>query len=337
MNTLQEVEQYAASQGIVITQTERDEIARMMVAERNRLMQTRPVNNSFADRFNSFYPRLLAFLAQAGDTVLTFTQAVIVSLGIPAVLVLLLVVEHQRVLHGIALFEVEYSLANFAAFALVMLNLVLEFQVHYIEHQAGYTERAGMVWSARLWLANMAYRLGLGSEWIAREQSPAQRYKKLLSLVTFSILTLALVGSMRGVIEQQSGAWHTALIQIATDSTLLEMMTWLGGLLFAAAAVLSAQGLSRYVALRCVEILSQMPTRTNSDIYAQDVERAGATIALAMIRAKQQKRDAKKESNAPKALNPFGFKAHEQADPRRTTMNAHESVNGGDATEVSQD
>lgn len=309
LKTLADVERYGAESGLILTPSDKAKIALAQKAELERLQSlTPPTKQNFADRFNAYYPRLLQALTAVGEVILTFSQTVIVSLGVPAVLVLLLIVEHQRVVHGIMLFEADYSLAGFASFALVMLNLVLEFQTHYIEHRAGYEQSLSRRWSLRLWVRGMSYRLGLGGDWKEIELSPASRYKALLRLVTFTILALALVGSMRGVIEQTPGAWYQALVSIVTESDLLLIMTWLGGLLFAVAAVLSAQGLSRYVAIRCVEILANMQTDKETTItpHAGAVEQAGANVALALIREKQAKLDAKKKPVEVGANSPFG-------------------------------
>lgn len=307
-NTLQEVDQYAATHGIVLSATERAKIGALQQAERQRLeaLDTRDNTNSWAERWNAFYPALLESVIRAGETILTFSQTVIVSLGVPTVLVLLLIVEHQRVVHGIQLFEQDPSLAGFAAAALVLLNLVLEFQVHYIEHKAGYSEAQARRWSLRIWAKNMAYRLGISNQdwgltWQEQLLSPAARYRSLLRLVTFSILALALVGSMRAVIQAQPGKWYEALFSILSESSLLLMMTWAGGVLFAAAAVLSAQGLSRYVAIRCVEIIAAMDHRQSAqgDPFAAQVEQAGAIAAYAVIQAKLADKEAKRERANP--------------------------------------
>lgn len=296
-STLQDVEFFAAQQGVVLTPGDKARIRAAQQAERDRLAalaaDEKPM--TWADKFNAFYPTLLRAVVSIGDTLMTLSQTFIVSLGVPLVLVLLLIVEHRRVVHGIELFEVEYALASFAAWALVLLNLVLEFQVHHVEHKEGYIQARDTRWSLRIWARNMAYRLGLGDEWQALELSPAARYRRLLRLVTFSILALALAGSMRTVIEQQPGVWHVALISIITDSTLIEMSTWAGGLLFAMAAVLSAQGLSQYVAIRCVEILARMEEAqaAHTTPYAAEIEQAGATVALAMVNEKLTKKAAK--------------------------------------------
>lgn len=208
--------------------------------------------------FNAHYPAFLRFLVGMSEVLYTTSQTIIVSFGVPVVLGLLLVVEHERVKHGIALFESSPSLASFAAWSMVILNLVLEFTVHHVEAKAGYKQVAAQQASLRLKLAALAYWLGISRRWQPIALSPAYRYKKLLKLVTFTILALALAGSMRTTINVQTGAWYTALANVATQSTLAEMSTWLGGLLFALAAVVGAQGLTAYLAVRVAEITEQM-------------------------------------------------------------------------------
>lgn len=309
--TIADVEAFAAQQGIALSPADRAKIAQTQAAERERLTAIEPqaaVSRSWVDNWNRFYPRLLESIVTIGETVLTVSQTVIVALGVPVVLVLLLIVEHTRVMHGIQLFEVNYHLASFAAWALVMLNLVLEFTVHHVEHRAGYESSRSRRWSLRLWASNMAYRLGLGENWQAVDLSPAERYRRLLRLVTFTILALALAGSMRDVIAQQQGAWYEALVHIVTASTLAEITVWTGGLLFAAAAVLSAQGLSRYVAIRVVEIAAQSEARQTEDVnpYAAEIDRAGAMVALAIVQDRLAKQAAKAKPTSAPATNGNG-------------------------------
>jgi hypothetical protein len=80
------------------------------------------------------------------------------------------------------------------------------------------------------------------------------------------------------------------------ESDLSIMMTWMGGLLFAAAAVLSAQGLSRYVAIRTVEILATMDARRVG--AAKDFSTALEAVAVQYVVAKVssiQSRQAEKD------------------------------------------
>ena len=254
----------------------------------------------------------MSFIVGLGETILTLSQTILTSLGVPFALILLLIVEHQRVLHGIELFEVDHSLASFAAAGLVVINLVLEFLAHHIEHQAGYVADRENHWSLRIWWQNARYTLGRGETWTPRPLSPAARYKRLLRLVTFTILALALAGSMRSVIEATPGTWVEALMTIITDSDLLTIATWAGGLLFATAAVLSAQGLCRYVAIRCVEIFARMHERVETTVqasaapYLSDVERAGAVTAYALIAEKVEKAKTKRQpaQEQPVATDP---------------------------------
>lgn len=321
ITTLQDAEQYAAQHGISLTgrdraqigDAQRAELARLQALDSVAAAKTTGRAGRMVESFNRFYPKFLESLVRVAEIMLTLAQTIIVSFGVPAVLVLLLVVEHQRVLHGIALFEIDSALASFAALALVVANLTLEFTIHYVESKAGYQERLGTRWSLRTWARNAAYILGLGERWTPRQLSPAQRYRGLLRLVTMTILALALAGSMRAVIESQPGAWHVALRAVLTDSSLSEMSTWLSGLLFALAAVLTAQGLSRYVALRTAEIVAGMGTTEQEQLptarYAAQLDAAGAAAVVALVNAKLQAKAEKAQRAQDKptpAKVPFG-------------------------------
>lgn len=312
INTLEGARAHAAAHGVTLTPKDLANIAALQQAERERLAALAPVSTSqrgLVERFNAAYPRFLEALIGAGDVVLMFTRTLIIAFGVPLALVLLLIVEQQRVVHGISLFEVDSALATFAAWALVVINLVLELNIHYVEHRAGYEADRDTRFSLRLWAQGAMYTLGIGKGWTPKPLSPAQRQRRALRLVTFAILALALAGSMRSVIAQQSGAWHQALENIVTGSSLSDMMTWLGGLLFALAAVVTAQVLTRYVAQRTVEIASNMNTRqntTSADTEAAAMEAIAAQYVLARVTDKQLK----------------------TAPPKRAASNGHSSGNG---------
>ena len=329
MNTLNDVRSWAAEQGIVLTAREMAQVAAIQAAERERLAALNASETTFADRFNRQFPRLLAAIVAAGETLVTVVQTIIVSLGAPVILVLLLIVEHHRVVEGIKLFDSNATFAGFAAFALVLLNLVLEFTVHHVEHRAGWLDRPRNQWSVRIWLKNATYLVGLGDDWTPRELSPATRYRRLLRLVTWTILALALFGSMRTVISDTDGRWYEAIASIVVESDLAQITTWLAGLLFAAAAVVSAQGLSRYVAIMCVEIMARMEARAAvaADPYAAEVEAAGATAAVAIIHARLQAQAEKKAKKAA-SYDTEGEKPPQQMADEEDTQEAAPFVGG---------
>jgi len=203
---------------------------------------------------NENYVALLKVLRRASGLLETLLQTLITTFGVTVVLVLLLVVEQRRVTNGILLFEHEKSLAHFASFSLVILNMTLEFLIHHIETTAA----ASYQWSIRLWGRAAAYTLGIGKKWQPVEHSPGRSLRRLQTLVTFAILALALAGSMQDVMGEHSAAWHVALMEIATQSTLLQLVSWLGGLLFTAAAVMATQRITAYLAIRTREIYQQI-------------------------------------------------------------------------------
>lgn len=295
-NSINEVEQFAAQNGIALSPADRAKIAAVQESEKARLTQLNPpAPRQWADRFNELYPRLLESIIAGGDTLLTFSKTIIVSLGVPVVLILLMAVEHHRLKAGIELFDANPTFAGFAAGALVFFNLVLELLIHHTEQAAAYHREQEQRWSLRLWAGNMAYRLGLGESWQARKLSPAAREQRMLKLLTFTILALALAGSMKDVIQSQPGAWYEALVSIIQDSSLIMMFTWLGGLFFAATAVLGVQVLSRYIAVKVVEIVQVMNDRqqTHTNPHAAEIESAGALVALAIVNERLNKKAVK--------------------------------------------
>ncbi len=220
--------------------------------------------------WNKFLHAIIDTLFLVGDIIILLTYTIIIAFGIPLVLGLTVIVEQQRVAHGIALFEVSIEVAQLSSWVLVILNLVLEGQAHHVEHKSGYKAPEAKERSLRILWSDLGYFLGIGQifgwgkEWQARMQSPAQKYYRAGQVVTLSILALALAGSMSAEIAKVSGPWHSGIINLVTNSTLSDMTTWVGGLLFAFAAVISAQASSRYVAARFLEIRQQMRYRKSS-------------------------------------------------------------------------
>src|SRR5690348_4020059 len=100
--TLAEAEQYAASKGVRLNAADRDNIRKSQEAERFRLEGLKRTDKAhgiarLVEGFNRLYPRFLEFLIGVGDILMTFTQTVMISLGVPVLLILLLIVEQQRV------------------------------------------------------------------------------------------------------------------------------------------------------------------------------------------------------------------------------------------------
>ena len=278
---LDQARQIAASAGVSLTAADYRRIAEIQTAARDNEIADEPNTSrlqQLVSGFNRQYPNFLKALTGLAEVMITTSYTVIVAFGAPIVLVLLLIVEHSRVRLGIELFESDTALASFASASVVLLNTVLEFLIYHLEYKHGYTAERELKGSLRLYGSKIAYWLGIGKRWRAIELSPAHRYQKLQRLVTFTILALATAGSMRDVIAQQSGAWHRAIIAIVTDSSLSQMSTWAGGLLFAIAAVLSAQVVTAFLAIRSREILDGMNRREQPD--------AGEAAAVQYIMAK---------------------------------------------------
>lgn len=343
---LQRAEEYAAQQGYILSSADRAAIGEIQTTERARLAQLHAAEQTgLIARFNAFYPRLLESIAGVGDVMITLVQTLLVTFGVPIALYLLMRVEVTRVTHGLQLFETDTQIAEFGATALVIVNLILEFVAEFIEHRDGYKQERASQFSLRLVAGNARYFLGIGSNWQRRPLSPAQWAKSVLFIITWTILALALFGSMRDVMARVAGNWKQALWSILTTSTLAQMAQWIGGLLFAVAAVLTAQRLSRYMAIRCAEIIDHM--RANAagvDAQADaQAEHSAAQYLIATVRAAKQAQRASArnvpqapqfapmgtnggngESEAPKRLS---VKMQKALDHLRNTPDAMQSSN----------
>ena len=199
-------------------------------------------------------------------------QTLISAFFVIVILVLVLIVEIQRVAHGILLFEQSENLAYLGAFVLVMMLLTLEFVVHYVEAKNDYHEELQTENSFRVWWESVAYFWGWRDDWTPRHKSPAQSIKSYSRLLTSTILALAVAGSMSGAISQVDGNWINGLQQIALQSTLAEIIQWTGGLLFALALVIGTQRLTAYVAQRASETLLEASSSVAPETSLQIVE-----------------------------------------------------------------
>ncbi|MEO1644642.1 MAG: hypothetical protein AAFR67_05610 [Chloroflexota bacterium] len=205
-------------------------------------------------------------------------QTLISAFFVIIILVLVLIVEIQRVAHGIEIFESSPALAYGGAFVLVLMLLTLEFVTHYMESKYGYESERRTDFSLRIWLRNFKYWLGLGKKWEQRHKSPAHSIKVYSRLLTVTILVLALAGSMRDAISEVEGNWVEGIQSIAVESTLAEIVEWSGGLLFALALVVGAQRLTAYIAQRASETnalavsLDESSETQLADDYHQDIE-----------------------------------------------------------------
>jgi hypothetical protein len=205
-------------------------------------------------------PALVGLIADISDTVLAIARMLLIF-SLPVVLALALYVESQRVFYGIRLFETHDSLALLGAWFLVIVNLLLELVGHYIEARENYRAERRVKGSLRIAWSRVGYWLGLGKNWKPQQLSPAQPIWNALRIVTLAILFLAVAGSMEAAIAGVDGNWREGMVTIGRDSSLQEMTTWFGGLLFAVAIVIVSQRLTGYVSERSVEFLSELERR----------------------------------------------------------------------------
>lgn len=196
------------------------------------------------------------FLTNLSDTTLAFARNASITLVLP-ILSLGTYVEGQRVLHGILLFESEYPvLAGLGAALLVMSNVVIEIIIDYIDEKHEYEEPLEQHFSFRIYFDWLLYVIGFfkGKKWEVREKPPSARWRRTKSFITFSILLLALIGSLEDQFKKYDDVdWFEGIVEIATKSSINELMTILSGFIFAAAVVGITQAYSSYASKRAIE------------------------------------------------------------------------------------
>lgn len=273
IETNEQLRNRLAQSGKTLTDSQREKIAEQQQTEAQRIRTEFDTNapliddkQTALDRILARVPALIAVIQDTGDTVITVSRSVIISL-LPVVLALALYVEAQRVTHGLQLFEASHELAVLGAWLLVIANLLLELIIHWKNQQAAYVPDRKAKRSLRIMWRDVRYFLGLDSQsndWTEQHHGPAHRYETVLSVVTWTILLLAVAGSMTAVLDGQAGNWLAGFLSIFTESTLLEMVTWGAGLLFALTVVKVSQSLTSYVAARSVEFASELISRADT-------------------------------------------------------------------------
>src|SRR5262249_35089253 len=125
IRTRGDAETYAAKMGYFFTPDEFAQATNLETQHRSELQAQAAAESpktgisAFVEQFNRLYPKFLQTLLGIGDVLITMTQTILIAFGVPALLVMLMIVEQQRVDHGMALFEVTGPLAAFSATVLV--------------------------------------------------------------------------------------------------------------------------------------------------------------------------------------------------------------------------
>lgn len=328
--TNEQLKQMLAENGKILTSTQRQQIAdaQQQAAEivyqqyeRNRpepaVKKLNPV-----ERFLMAVPAVVRFISDVGNTLTTITQAMIPA-TLPFLLVLLVVAEAERVRYGVMLFETHAYLGYIVSYILVIGNAFIELAIQHRHQQAGGNHQREYQWSIRLWASQMIYIFGVGNNWQARHKSPAVRLERLQITLTAAILFLAIGGSMQEPISQAGGNWREGLVSIATQSSLLEMITWLSGLVSAVVIVLLAQIIVAYAYARAIEYqaeLSEMKEAATVENVAE-IEAWQQQQAAAVADAQQQ---AEREMLIKLAARMDIFdKPGEPAHPKEPMLNGH--------------
>lgn len=219
--------------------------------------------------------RTLAFLVTLGDVLMVFIQTVIVAFGTIIIMGFLLWVEQNAVSYGVATFEQDETKAAAAALVLVLFNFAVKFWEVYIDDKASdqrerYKPAKRYAPSLRTWLAGCVYWLGIGKvgkvgkQWQRKELPASASFASVRRVVTFAMLYMAFIGRTHDAINKVSisgetaVSWQNGFTDLLTKSTLADIALWVSAIVFTFAAVIAAQQLTQYIAVRVLEIKRHM-------------------------------------------------------------------------------
>ena len=257
--------------------------------------------------WQQLFTKLLETIITLGDLLMVFMQTLIVSFGTLIILALLLLVEQHAVRQGLSVFEADNQSAAFGAVVLVLVNFTVKFMEVYVETLAmddrrKYRPKEQYAFSLRLFFASLTYWLGIGKKWQKRKLAAASDFNKLRSTVTFAMMTLALMGRTHEAIIKVSAndgkilSWNDGLQRLANQSSLVDITVWVAALIFTFAAVVAAQQLTHYMAMRVVDIRRKLGKSTPSTRSRATTNAIAATGKPVLA------------FDAPRELNPIKIK-----------------------------
>ena len=229
---------------------------------------------SLMTMFIRYYPQLLDAIIKVSDAFLALVRNVLVSFGIPVVLLMIISVEIPRVAHGVGFLEPDERFAYLTAAVIVISNKVIEFLIVYEQTKAGELPEY-YLFSVRRML------IGLRDIIFKKRAAPAaHRYIVMSNFITATILLMALLGSMRvAIAELPDMVWYEALWDIVANSNLQRMLTWTSGTVLTAALVVIARGLAHYIAVDTTHVIDELKeNRTVVITQQQKVQEARTEI-----------------------------------------------------------
>lgn len=195
-----------------------------------------------------------------GDMTVTLARNLIIMTVVP-ILLLALYVEQSRVQHGIELFEPDPRLAPLAGWMIVLANLLNELIIHYIYQVNNYHPPPPEKFTLRKFAMRVLQFIGINpyGRWTPEVKGPAHRWESIRSMITFTILFLAMAGSLGTLFEDIDNIpWYQGLWHILTKSDFNSFILVISGLIYALAVVLVSQSLAMYVSRRAVQFAAEI-------------------------------------------------------------------------------
>jgi len=234
-NELQDLREQAAAAGVKLSGTRHQNAIK---ATRNRA-----IANERDQQDNR--TKTEKWIAEKGDGLTIGVITILTVVLLPLVLVGLIVAEWSRVKDGIMLFDAAVWRGNLIAAVLVIAYIVLLTIKEHEANRHGQLEQTA--WSVLTWWDGVSYRLGLKRDWQPRRVTSTQQAGQVVGALFWIIVLLGTAGAMSEKLGEVEGVWYEGLAAIATESSLLDLLIYLGGFLVAFGLLRASHWAVRYL------------------------------------------------------------------------------------------
>lgn len=230
----------------------------------------------------------LDFIAGAGQVLTLATVELVQAFGAVALAVLFIVLEADRVYHGVLKIGQHEQQALLIAVTLTAMNAVLPiYALRNVNHQDKITRQR---WTVRGYLVAFWNRLTARPQRyeVDVHHNPALAIAE--TAITWSTLFLAFYAVLGTMLAQHSGAtWYAAFWRLLTQSNINQALELAAGLLLSVGGVFGVQSISHELATR---LLIERPQSRESRIeqqrqaYQERVEKARQDVQARYMAAK---------------------------------------------------
>lgn len=295
----EELQNLAAKSGIQVTPKQLEAVHQRYAETLKSITENEDSSRKWHERLNAAIPSMQSALTNLAAFLYVFIARFSSTVLVPITLIGIMFGEVWRVQHGLMIFEASPLIAWVLAIVFVLANTVIEFTIFDIEHRAGYQAPPQKLFSFRIVVNGLYYLLGIGEHWQAVTRSPAHHLHKMGVGLKWTILLLALFGSMGQMLSGLEGNIVENLDQLEAETSLYDLAAWILVFLTAVSLVGLTRALTAYLAQEAVYAVDNSVVSVR---YAEIQAEKEATYLLKSILIKKAQKLQEQRKEAHKTM-----------------------------------